>query len=139
MKTKAKLVLSILGVLGLTSVALVGFTNYTVKDVIKIPVENKLNYLAVYQSSLPLSQAGDISNGIITMSVGDERVLSVNGYDTVGNPVEVSPVWDINRTDSIEYLMQGSTQFSIKGLKPGTTDIMVKYGGLTIPFKVIVH
>ncbi|MBI4833349.1 MAG: hypothetical protein HY811_00815 [Planctomycetes bacterium] len=157
MKAKTKLGLSILGVLGLVSAALIGFTNHTAKYEIKPQAGDKIEYrcrplavgqgaeaklsrVIVYQCGLPLSRACEVSNGVITLPVGDERILSINGYDALGNPVETEgSTWDINRVECLSCCSQCNKQLSIKGINPGTANITLRCGGITVPVKVVVQ
>jgi len=91
----------------------------------KLPGPKPLAKIVVFVGDGMRSASGE------EISIGSSKTFRAEGRDEANNPVSVgNPVWTATNPGIVEITPSVGPKVTIKGVKEGTTDIVVESGGV---------
>lgn len=85
--------------------------------------------ILVYSGNVALGQTGPTANGL-NISIGGTAVLSAQGRDSNNRTIKIKPKWTASKPEIIEISPDTGDIVSVKGLREGTSEIVVEYKGV---------
>ncbi|URA10340.1 FlgO family outer membrane protein [Thermospira aquatica] len=85
--------------------------------------------IVVYVGDVPPGESGRSASGT-EINVGGSIILTAQGRDGRGNWVPVNPTWQPTKPNIIEITPTTGPRVRVKGLAPGTVDIIVEFAGV---------
>ena len=82
-----------------------------------------------YVSDVPLGERGKTAEAL-TINVGGTVYFTAQGKDGNNKPIRISPTWTPSSPDVVEISPRTGQAVAVKGLRPGTVDIVVESGGV---------
>lgn len=96
------------------------------EDVLDVgPLANIL----VYVSDVPLGESGRSAEAT-EVNVGGTVYFTAQGRDGNNKPIRISPKWTASKPDLVEISPDVGPAVAIKGLRPGSLEIVVEFSGV---------
>ncbi len=85
--------------------------------------------ILAYVSDVPLGESGRTAEAL-TINVGGTVYFTAQGRDGNNKPIKISPTWTASSLDVVEITPRSGPAVAVKGLRPGTVDIVVEFKGV---------
>ncbi|MCX7038633.1 MAG: hypothetical protein NT005_05830 [Spirochaetes bacterium] len=85
--------------------------------------------ILAYVSDVPLGESGRTAEAL-TINVGGTVYFTAQGRDGNNKPIKISPTWTPSSPDVVEISPKTGQAVAVKGLRPGTVDIVVEFKGV---------
>ena len=96
------------------------------EDVLDVgPLANIL----VFVNNVPLGESGRSAEGT-EINVGGTVFFTAQGRDGNNKPIRISPKWTASKPDLVEISPDVGPAVAIKGLRPGSLEIVVEFSGV---------
>ncbi|MBP7796113.1 MAG: hypothetical protein KA059_04985 [Elusimicrobiales bacterium] len=98
------------------------------------PIEDVLHHgplarIMVYSGNVALGQTGALANGL-SIGIGGTAILSAQGKDSNNRSIKIKPKWTASKSEIIEIDPTEGDIVSVKGIREGTSEIVVEYKGV---------
>jgi hypothetical protein len=127
MKTVKSLLLPALAVFAMAACA---------RDIRKLvpPLEDALHSgpparIVVYAGNVALGQTGPSADGL-KLNIGGTAALTAYALDANNRPIKIEPTWTPSKPELIEVSPSAGDIVMVKGLREGTAELVVEFGGL---------
>ncbi len=113
-----------------------GSSQATVQEVINV---GPLAKIVVFQGKLLPGEAGKARGEPIlpTINIGGSIVLTAMGRDANDNDIAIEPTWMATNPAIVEITPKKGPTVTIKGLKKGSTDLIIEFSGIIRKFETI--
>ncbi len=85
--------------------------------------------ILAYVGDVPLGGSGKTAEAL-SIDVGGTVYFTAQGRDGNNKPIKISPTWTPSSPDLVEITPRSGPAVAVKGLRPGTVEIVVEFKGV---------